>query len=259
MEQHDLAIRQFGSTARQYLTSSVHARGDDLDRLAALAQRPPVSNALDLGCGAGHASFALARGGAKRIVAYDLATGMLDVVQAEAIARGHTQIETRAGRAENLPFADASFDLVVTRYSAHHWLDVRRAVGEVARILAPGGSLVVIDVLAPEHPLMDTVLQTVEILRDASHVRDYRESEWRSMLAAANFSEPGVHRWKLPMEFAGWVTRIGTSAPRIDALTIVLDQLPSEARDYFAVSQDRSFSIDAGWFEVRLPRRDAVT
>jgi ubiquinone/menaquinone biosynthesis C-methylase UbiE len=251
MDQQDLAIRQFGSTAARYLTSSIHATGGDLDRLVDLARRSQVSNALDLGCGAGHASFALARGGAGRVVAYDPAIQMLEVVAAEAAARGHGQIDTCSGPAERMPFADASFDMVVTRYSAHHWLDVRGAVAALSRILKPGGILVLIDVVAPEHPLMDTALQTVEMLRDGSHVRDYRESEWRALLECANFSQPLVHQWRLPMEFDSWVARIGTSAARVEALKVVLDELPTEVREYFAVRQDRSFEIDAAWFEAR--------
>jgi ubiquinone/menaquinone biosynthesis C-methylase UbiE len=249
MDQHDLAATQFGAAAAHYLTSSVHASGADLDRLTNLAGSD-VSDVLDLGCGAGHASYALARAGARRVVAYDLSPQMLDVVATEAARRGHAQIETCVGPAEHLAFADASFDMVVTRYSAHHWLDVPGALWEVARILKTGGKFLVIDVIAPESPLMDTVLQTVELLRDVSHVRDYRESEWHAMLEAANFSNSRAERWKLPMEFKSWVARIGTSPPRIEALKHVFDALPMEAREYFAVTGDNSFAIDSAWFET---------
>jgi len=251
MDQHGLAVQQFGSTAARYLASPVHSGGADLDRLAGLAREGQFSSVLDLGCGAGHASYALARGGARRVVAYDLSAQMLEVAAAEAGARGHGQIEFCTGPAEKLPFPDRSFDLIVTRYSAHHWLDAAGAVQEAARALKPGGTLVVIDVLAPENPLMDTVLQTVEILRDLSHVRDYRESEWRGMLEAASLAPASVHRWKLPMEFDAWVARIGTSLARVEALKVVLDELPSEARGYFAVDRDRSFVVDSGWLEAR--------
>ncbi len=251
MDQHTQTAKQFGSTAARYLTSPVHARGADLDRIAervaALRQAPRV---LDLGCGAGHASFAAARAGADQVVAYDLAPPMLDVVTAEAAARGHAQIETRVGPAERLPFTDASFDLVVTRYSAHHWLDVSAALREASRVLAPAGALIVIDVCAAESPLMDTVLQTLELLRDLSHVRDYRESEWRALLAASGFDGFKSVRWKLPMEFASWVARIETPAPRIDALKVVIDALPEEARRYFSVAVDHSFEIDSLWLEA---------
>jgi ubiquinone/menaquinone biosynthesis C-methylase UbiE len=249
MDQHEISVRQFGSTAEKYLASTVHSAGADLERLTERAKAAPDSSMLDLGCGAGHASFALARGGARRIVACDPAAPMLEVVRKEAAARGHPQIETLAGPAERLPCDDESFDCVVTRYSAHHWLDVRRAIQEIGRVLKPGGRIIVIDVLSPENPLFDTALQTVEILRDCSHVRDYRESEWYAMFRAANFSGPTTVRWKLPMQFDAWVARIGTSAARIDALKTVLDELPGEARDYFAVDDDHSFTIDAGWLE----------
>ena len=250
MDQLELAARQFGSTAAQYLTSAVHAGGADIDRLVERSARSRPATALDLGSGAGHVSFALARGGAQRIVAYDPAAKMLEVVAHEAAARGHTQIETRLGAAEKLPFADSAFELIVSRYSAHHWLDVPRALAEAGRVLAPTGTLILIDVLAPEFPLLDTTLQTLEMLRDASHVRNYRESEWRAMLEAASFSGIAVERWKLPLDFQSWITRIATPPARVDALRAVFAALPAEARAYFAATSDCSFTIDAGWLEA---------
>jgi ubiquinone/menaquinone biosynthesis C-methylase UbiE len=263
LDQRDLTAQQFGAMAARYLSSSVHAKGADLDRIAELAsvQRPDL--ALDLGCGAGHASFALARGGARRVIAYDLSAQMLGVVAAEAAARGYdatgtAQIETRCGPAELLPFADASVDMVVTRFSAHHWLDVSGAFREVSRVLRPDGLLTVIDVLSPESPLLDTVLQTLEILRDASHVRNYRTSEWTAVLDGTGFTAPKMNRWKLPMQFDSWIARIGTPAPRVEALKTVLQALPEEARGYFALQPDFSFVIDAGSFEAtRVDRRSA--
>lgn len=251
MDQPQLAAHQFGTAASAYLSSDVHAAGADLDRLTALAASHPQFATLDLGCGAGHASFALARGGAAHVVAYDLATPMLDVVTVEARRRGHVQIETCRGPAEALPFADASFGRVVSRFSAHHWLNVGRAVQEMARVLVPGGHLIIIDVIAPENPLFDTVLQTVELLRDASHVRDYRESEWRDLLQRVGFELGNVNRWRLPMEFTSWTARIRTPPARVAALQATFDDLPGEARTYFEVTPTHSFVIDAGWMESR--------
>ena len=262
MDQQNLTAQQFGAMAARYLTSTVHASGADLDRIAELASHSRPAVALDLGCGAGHASFALARGGARRIIAYDLSSQMLGVVAAEAALRGYAssgneQIETLCGPAERLPFADASIDLAVTRFSAHHWLDLSQAVREVARVLRPGGTLAVIDVLSPENALLDTVLQTLEILRDASHVRNYRISEWEAVLDAAGFTPPTITRWKLPLQFDSWVERIATPAPRIEALKTVSRALPEEARQYFAVQGDCSFTLDAGSFEATRGTRNS--
>jgi ubiquinone/menaquinone biosynthesis C-methylase UbiE len=245
-----MTARQFGATAANYLGSSVHARGADLEKLEALAQRLQPARALDLGCGAGHAAFALARGGAASVVAYDLSEQMLAVVEREAQARGHSQIAIRRGAAGQLPFDDVAFELIVTRYSAHHWPSVPAAVAEMVRVLRPGGTLVVIDVIAPEAALLDSTLQTIELLRDMSHVRNYRESEWRAMLDLPQLDAPSSAQWKLPLEFDSWVRRIATPARRVAALRAVFDDLPAEAREYFSVSADGSFVSDAIWIEA---------
>jgi SAM-dependent methyltransferase len=250
MDQQDLSARQFGISAANYLTSSVHAAGADLERLMALAGQTQPARALDLGCGAGHASFAMARGGARRITAYDPSADMLAVVAQEAASRGHDAVETCAGAAEVLPFENNTFDLVVTRYSAHHWASVPRALAECARVTAPGGRLVVIDVIAPETPLFDTALQVIEFLRDASHVRDYRVSEWAGMQKDAGFSEPSVIGWKLALDFKSWITRIGTPPARVAALQAVFAELPREVLEYFQIGPELSFVTDSAWLEA---------
>lgn len=248
MDQKDQVIRQFGPQARAYLDSPTHAGGADLQRLAALAQ----GNVLDLGCGAGHVSYAMAPA-ADTVIAYDLARDMLTLVATEAARRGLSNIETHHGTAESLPFPAASFDRVVTRFSAHHWRDVATAVGEIARVLKDHGQLVVIDVLAPESALEDTLLQTVEILRDASHVRDYRLSEWRQHLTAAGLRIDTVDRWKLDMVFANWIARMRTPPQRAQAIADVFAHCAQEARDYFHIQNDGSFQVDVGWIQACSP------
>lgn len=258
MERQELSTAQFGSRADSYLTSTVHAAGADLERLRALVGERSCGRALDLGCGAGHASFAMARGGAGRITAFDPSADMLAVVAREAAGRGHSAIETVRGSAEALPFADQSFDLIATRYSAHHWTNVPGALAQCARVLAPGGRLVVIDVVAPEDPVLDTPLQVIEFLRDGSHVRNYRLSEWTRMLVAAGFEAPAAGRWKLPLEFASWVARIATPAPRIAALKAVFAELSAEARSYLGVGADLAFAIEAAWMDMGAARPPGV-
>jgi ubiquinone/menaquinone biosynthesis C-methylase UbiE len=249
MDQQQLTVNQFGSNAEHYLSSAVHAKGADLEKLASVVRENPRAKALDLGCGAGHVAFALAQGGASRIVAYDPSSDMLAVVAREAARRGHAAIETTVGAAELLPFEDGSFDLVVTRYSAHHWANVPLALEECARVTATGGRLIVIDVVAPEIPLLDTSLQVVEFLRDSSHVRDYCISEWREMQRAAGFAVSSVSGWKIAIDFPTWIARIGTTPARIAALQAVIPDLPAEARDYFKIVAGFSFEIDSAWIE----------
>ena len=251
MSQQALSETQFGRHAANCWTSPVHATGADLVRLTATAAHERPARVLGLGGGGGHASFALSRGGAGRVTAYDPSSEMLALVAEEAAKRGEKAIETCVGVAEMLPFQDDTFDLVVTRYSAHHWATVTRALAECARVIAPGGRFIVIDVVAPERPLLDTTLQVIEFLRDASHVRDYRLAEWVAMQRAAGFAEPTVSCWKLPLEFKSWVARIATMPPRVTALQMVFAELPGEARECFQVGPEFSFITDSAWIDAR--------
>lgn len=131
---HDHVEKQFSSQASEYLTSTVHASGQDLQRLAVRLADYPDASVLDMGCGAGHASFVAAQN-VSTVVAYDLSAHMLDVVAQAAEARQLKNITTRQGYVESLPFADNAFDIVISRYSAHHWHDVGAALREVNRIL----------------------------------------------------------------------------------------------------------------------------
>lgn len=250
MKQQALVAEQFGSTAAAYLTSTVHACGADLEAVKAIVQRYKSPIVMDLGCGAGHVSFAVAPY-AETVVAYDLSEQMLAVVAEAGQQRGLENIVTKQGAAEKLPCPDAAFDVVVTRFSAHHWSDVPAAMKEVHRVLRPNGVAVIIDIIAPENPLHDTTLQAVELLRDASHVRDYRSSEWAAMLAAANFSHKQVSAWRLKMVFDDWIARMRTPDWRTVAIRSLFDTAPEETRAHFSVEQDYSFSIDAALFEAK--------
>ncbi|HEX7982980.1 MAG TPA: class I SAM-dependent methyltransferase [Duganella sp.] len=250
MQQHAVVAQQFGPTASAYLTSAVHAQGADLASLRELAAGLGTPLVLDLGCGAGHASFAVAPV-ARSVTAFDLLPEMLAVVAGAAQDRGLHNITTEQGDVASLPFADASFCMVVTRFSAHHWFDVPAALREVKRVLKPDGLLVVIDITAPETPLHDTTLQAVELLRDGSHVRDHRPSEWTAMLRSAGFRPERAGDWKLQMVFDEWTARMRTPPERVAAIRSLFASAPQQTRDYFDVRPDCSFTIDSTMFTAK--------
>ncbi|VUT02758.1 putative methyltransferase YcgJ [Klebsiella spallanzanii] len=246
---HDNVEKQFGSQASAYLTSAVHASGRDLQRLAERLADFPLAHVLDMGCGAGHASFAAA-GQVTKVTAYDLSSQMLDVVAQAAKDKGFANIATQQGYAESLPFTDASFDVVISRYSAHHWHDVGQALREVKRVLKPGGVMIIMDVMSPGHPVRDVWLQTVEALRDTSHVRNYSSGEWLAMASEAGLVINHLLTDRLPLEFSSWVARMRTPAPLTEAIRLYQESASAEVKAYFALQQDGSFTSDTIMFEA---------
>jgi hypothetical protein len=108
-----------------------------------------------------------------------------------------------------------------------------------------------IDIAGNDHPLLDTHLQAVELLRDGSHIRNYRADEWIALFEAAGFKATIRERWRLPIDFASWVARMRTPEPRVVAIRSLWASAPDEVRQYFDVAGDGSFKLDALMIEAR--------
>jgi ubiquinone/menaquinone biosynthesis C-methylase UbiE len=236
------AQRQFGAIAAAYATSAVHASGEDLQVLIETADLNGSESALDLGCGAGHTALALARH-ARDVVAADVTPEMLQVAQQLAGQRGLTNVRFQEADATDLPFEPASFDLVTSRYSAHHFPDPARAAAEVARVLRPGGRFLLADTVAPEAPLFDTFCNAVELLRDPSHVRNARITEWERILRAAGLEFALIWRSTLELEGSGWIQRSHTSSQMVDAIRTLFRDAPPSVREAFALRDGTAW----GW------------
>ncbi|HVS76191.1 MAG TPA: class I SAM-dependent methyltransferase [Steroidobacteraceae bacterium] len=254
MRTHEQTVQsQFDPRAHAYSTSAVHAAGPDLERAKILvAGIPRAARALDIGCGAGHLSFALAPH-VGHVTAVDPSPAMLAEVAKTAAARGLSQIETRQGNAESLPFADSSVQLVCTRYSTHHWTRLEDALRESVRVLVPDGHVLVIDTLGHEDPLVDTFMQSIELLRDPSHVRNRSCREWRFLLQSSGLVELEQAGWPTRLEFASWVERMRTPADRVAVIRSLQDGAPREVRDALQIEADGSFTIRTGLFWLRKP------
>lgn len=208
-EKMRLVQNNFGAVAASYVTSKVHASGADLEWLVEAAALTGSERVLDVATGGGHTAFALAPHAAS-VVALDLTRPMLEVAQKEATARGLANISYQEGDAQALPFEDASFDVVACRHAPHHFPRVQQAVSEWARVLKPGGKLLLADSTSPEEPEADALLHQIEILRDPSHVRNHSISAWTAYLRQAGFSVSIAREWGLFLDIPDWTQRMRT-------------------------------------------------
>jgi SAM-dependent methyltransferase len=241
---------QFGPRAAAYVASAVHSAGEDLAGIAARAAEVRPAAALDLGCGGGHVAFALAPH-AGRVVAYDLSNDMLAAVAAEAARRGLSNVETRQGRVERLPFPDASFDLVASRYSAHHWRDLAPALAEARRVLKPGGIALFADAMSVGGPLVDTFLQAIELLRDPSHVRNRTEAEWRDALLAAGLAPGAFATFRLRLDHPSWLARMNVPPHMAVAIRALQQAAPEDVARHMAFEPEGHFTLDTMLVEAR--------
>jgi ubiquinone/menaquinone biosynthesis C-methylase UbiE len=247
---HDGQVeKQFGPRAQDYVTSTVHATGEDLQLVGQLARLARPRRALDLGCGGGHVAYALAAE-ASSVVACDASQEMIEAVRVTAGEKGFTNVEAVCARAEDLPFDSGTFEFLACRYSAHHWTRVQDGLREARRVLKRGCKAVFIDSCSPGLPLLDTHLQVLELLRDVSHVRSYALAEWVHMLASNHFNILGVRTWQLRMDFPTWTARMRTPDLNRQMLLTLQSGASDEVRTSFAIEPDGSFMLPIAMLEV---------
>ena len=176
--------RQFGRTAAAYVESASHARGEDLDRIVALAEEHGGESVVDVGTGVGHTLRRVAPC-FRSAVGVDATREMLEAGIAVLANAGVTNAVLVQADATAVPIASDSADVVTSRLAAHHFADAAGAFREIARILRPGGLFVLVDNFAPDDPELDRFINEVETLRDPSHVRNHTVSGWRELLERA--------------------------------------------------------------------------
>jgi SAM-dependent methyltransferase len=201
--------------AEAYRESDAHRHGRDLELFAEWAEG---ETALDVATGGGHVANRLRVAGL-RVVTIDPAPGMKpDVIS----------------RAEEIPFADGSFDVVACRVAVHHFQDPAGALREMVRV---SRSLV----LVSDNLFLGEAGEEADRLHDPTHVRNYSEDEWRRMFDEAGLDVEAFEREDKRIDFESWLERSGTPPQDGDqARELLADRI-----------EDGKLRIDRGIFKGR--------
>ena len=201
--------------AEAYRDSEAHRQGRDLELFAEWAGGKTV---LDVATGGGHVAARLREAGSE-VVTCDSAPGMKpDVIC----------------RAENLPFADSSFDAVTCRVAAHHFDDPAAAVKEFARVASEL-------VLVADNLYLGEAGEEADRLRDPTHVRNYSEEEWRGFFEQAGLEVAEFEREEKRVELEPWLERAGCTG---DEAARVRELLADRI-------EDGKLRLDRGIFKAR--------
>ncbi len=147
-----------------------------------------------------------------------------------------------------MPFTDEQFDVIISRYSAHHWQHVPTAMKEINRVLKPNGTVIFVDIISSSFPILDTFLQTIEVIRDPSHVRNYSIKDWVHFIEDAGFELTILEKQTLKLDFDSWVQRMKTPEDQIKTLRYLQENAADVVKKYFNIQKDGSFESKVGYF-----------
>lgn len=224
MSDHDTLIRnEFSRQADAMAKAALFNDADVLARIREAARLTGSSRVLDVACGPGIVVEALARAAGK-VVGCDITPEMLEKTRTRCASVGLTNVDCMPGRAEALPFDDASFDAVVSRSAVHHFAAPAAALREMARVVRRGGRVVIVDVMSAESPEEAALHNALETLRDPSHVRMLPKSELHQVLAQAELAVESCLEWTNHREFDEWL-KITSAPERVGPLRAVMTAL----------------------------------
>lgn len=242
------AAETFDEHASAYVESVVHRAGDDLDTLAEWCA--DADRALDVATGAGHTAGAVLDRGVADVVATDAAPEMVRTAETE-----FPRLQGVVADAERLPFGSDSFDAVTCRIAAHHFPDPGAFVEEVARVTEPSGVLAFEDNITPEDNELDAFLNQVERLRDPSHARSYRESEWREWVETVGFEVEESLIIKKTIDYRDWVAQLDTPKENRRELESLFADPPEGASNLYDIIHDEDGMASFANLKVLLRAR----
>jgi ubiquinone/menaquinone biosynthesis C-methylase UbiE len=202
----DLILDQFTRQATVFSTAPTITDEDALRMIVEAARPTPDDRLLDVACGPGLVVCAFAPH-AREATGIDVTPAMLERARNLAAGKGLTNIDWRQGDVYSLPYEDASFTIVTTRFSFHHFLDPAAVLREMVRVCAPGGRVIVVDDFASEDPTKAAEFNQLEKLRDPSHSRCLTLTELKGLFGRVGLPEPDATFYELSGDVPGLLAR----------------------------------------------------
>jgi SAM-dependent methyltransferase len=207
MKSHErLILDQFTKQAGPYAGAAPIRDARALELLLEAAGAGPEDTVLDVACGPGIVTCAFA-GVARHAEGVDLVPAMIGQARSLQHKRSLRNVSWKVGDVSALPYADASFSIVASRYAFHHVEHPGVVLAEMKRVCALGGRVALADVVASEDQGQAERFDRMERLRDPSHVRTLPLSEMKKLFHDIGLSGPKITYYKVKLELEGLLER----------------------------------------------------
>ena len=231
--------KQFTSTADAFSKQAVRDGSEVVAEKVEFARPQAGDCALDVACGPGTLVLALA---ARVRIArgIDLTEAMLRQARAFQAELGIANAAFDQGEAEQLPYADAAFDLVTCQFSFHHLPKPELVLNEMMRVLKPGGRAMIIDMLAPESDPKFDLHNRIERARDPSHTASLRWTAFRAMFEEQGLKIVDEKIRRRQRSFNHWMLRAGLEPGAkgyLETRKLMEDSIPGDSGAFRAVAR----------------------
>ena len=212
-----LIVDQFTRQAVPFSTAKPIADQQALQLLLEFSNAGADDRVLDVACGGGNVVCAFAAK-VRHATGIDMTPAMLARARSMAKDKGLGNVGWDLGQATSLPYQAASFSLVITRFSFHHFIEPLTVLKEMVRVCAPGGRVLVADVHTSTDSAKATAFNRMERLRDPSHVRALPVAELKALFPAAGLTETRSTFYELRDELENLLARSFPNAGDADRI-----------------------------------------
>jgi ubiquinone/menaquinone biosynthesis C-methylase UbiE len=222
-------LDQFTRQAAPFAAAAAIRSEEALNRIVQRVGTGPDDTVLDVACGPGLLACAFARV-AQHATGVDMTPAMLEQARKAQQEHGLNNVSWQQSDVYSLPFPEAQFSIVSSRFAFHHLQDPLSALKEMKRVCKPGGRIAVAD-MSPL-PEKAAALNAAELLRDPSHVRALPVHELRELFEQAGLAAPQVSSYRMEGELEDLLSRSFPNEGDADRLrTIFADSITDDTLD----------------------------
>lgn len=216
--EHKNTVREeFTKQADDYADSSVLTDPEKIKRVVTAAGASSKARVLEVATGPGHVAFEFAEK-CDEVIGIDITEAPLEIAKETKQRRNVENISFEKGDAEELPFADNSFDIVVCRLAFHHFENPAVVFQEMSRVCYSDGTVAVDDLTVSEFPERASYQNQFEQLRDPSHVRALPRSELLDLFTECNIEVTSVASDGIVQQVDGWLNLAQTPASQAETV-----------------------------------------